>query len=33
MGNSDEAMGIEELSEIYRVEKKSPTLTNVRGDL
>ncbi|MBO4502461.1 MAG: hypothetical protein J5707_02245 [Candidatus Methanomethylophilus sp.] len=33
MGNSDENMGIEELSEIYRVEKKSATLTNVRPDL
>ncbi len=33
MGNSDENMGIEELSEIYRVEKKSATLTTVRTDL
>ena len=33
MGNSGDTMGIEELSEIYRVEKKSPTLATVRGDL
>ena len=33
MGASDETMGIEELSEIYRVEKKSATLTTVRTDL
>lgn len=33
MADSDDSMGIEELSEIYRVEKKSGSLTTVRADL